>query len=181
MNILPKFSYLFQSLPVFIPKSFFITLDSIISTYIWKGKQSRVAKMHLQKPKIEGGLALPNFRFYYWVANIRSLTYWLQSGEGVGPTSWLAMELDSTQGICLASFLGSSLPLSIDNFTSNPIIRHSLRVWAQLRRHFNLNNFSLQSPIVSNHLFLPQLWTTCSRSGLEQALFALKISLYTIN
>lgn len=65
MNILPKFLYIFQSIPTFIPKSFFDTLDSVISSYIWKGKHPQLNKVHLQKPKEEGGMALPYFRFYY--------------------------------------------------------------------------------------------------------------------
>lgn len=38
MNVLPKFLYLFQCIPVFIPKRFFHSLDSTISQFIWNGK-----------------------------------------------------------------------------------------------------------------------------------------------
>ncbi len=38
MNVLPKFLYIFQCLPVFIPKSFFQKIDSAISSFIWAGK-----------------------------------------------------------------------------------------------------------------------------------------------
>lgn len=61
MTILPKFLYLFQALPIFIPNTFFNELDSVISSYLWQGKRPRLNKMHLQKSKIEGGFALPNF------------------------------------------------------------------------------------------------------------------------
>lgn len=35
MTILPKFLYLFQSLPVFLPKSFFHSINQSISSFIW--------------------------------------------------------------------------------------------------------------------------------------------------
>lgn len=65
MTVLPKFLYLFQSLPLFIPLSFFKSLDSVISTFIWNGKHPRLKKAHLQKSRCEGGMSLPNFKFYY--------------------------------------------------------------------------------------------------------------------
>ncbi len=61
MNVLPKFLYLFQSIPIFIPKSFFVTLDSSISQFIWNGKTPKIRKSILQKPRHLRGLALPNF------------------------------------------------------------------------------------------------------------------------
>lgn len=75
MMILPKFLYFFQCLPVFIPGSFFKNLDSVISSYIWNGKPPRLRKDFLQKPKYNGGLALPNFKMYYWAANLYCISF----------------------------------------------------------------------------------------------------------
>lgn len=44
MSILPKFTYLFQNIPVFIPKSFFRKFDSILSSFIWNYKTARAKK-----------------------------------------------------------------------------------------------------------------------------------------
>ena len=76
MVILPKCMYLFQALPVFNPRSFIDQLDSVISSYIWRGKRPRLNKSHLQKAKAAGGLAFPNLRFYYWAANLCCLAFW---------------------------------------------------------------------------------------------------------
>ena len=65
MNVLPKFLYLFQTIPIFIPKSFFKTLDQIISSFIWNKGPARIRKSLLQKPKASDGLALPNFQQIY--------------------------------------------------------------------------------------------------------------------
>ena len=38
MNILPKCLFLFHSIPLFLPKHFFYSLDKIICSFIWGGK-----------------------------------------------------------------------------------------------------------------------------------------------
>ena len=42
MNILPKLSYLFQCIPVFLPQSFFHKLDKSITQFIWNRKVPRL-------------------------------------------------------------------------------------------------------------------------------------------
>ncbi len=41
MNTLPKFLYIFQAIPLFLPKSFFNNIDKLISSFIWAGKTPR--------------------------------------------------------------------------------------------------------------------------------------------
>ncbi len=64
MVFLPQLLYLLQNVPVFVAKSFFKRLDSIISPFLWNCKTHRIGKKHLCKCKEEGGLALPNVMFY---------------------------------------------------------------------------------------------------------------------
>ena len=91
MISLPKFLYLFQALLLFIPGSFFQSLDSVISSYLWWGKPPWLNKNHLQKTKVAGGL--PNFLFYFWAANLLTA---LHSGPSAAaklavPTGWSAV------------------------------------------------------------------------------------------
>lgn len=79
LTILPKFSYLFQSIPLFLAKSYFKSLNQIISSFIWQGKQPRIKSHVLQIARDNGGLALANFIYYYWASNIQKITYWLHS------------------------------------------------------------------------------------------------------
>ena len=44
MMALPRFLYLFQNLPIFIPKAFFKLLDSIILAFVWGFKAHRISK-----------------------------------------------------------------------------------------------------------------------------------------
>lgn len=58
MVVLPRFLYLFQNLPIFLPKAFFKLLDLIILPFVWGLKVHRIFKKHLTKPKL----------MYYWHA-----------------------------------------------------------------------------------------------------------------
>ena len=101
MNILPKFTYLFQCIPVFIAKSFFQKLNSVISSFIWNNKAPRIARSILQHPKCLGGMAAPDFLAYYWASNIRPIVHWLYEDPGADAPSWCALESLS----CLPSSL----------------------------------------------------------------------------
>uniref|UniRef100_A0A3P9ITT7 Reverse transcriptase domain-containing protein n=1 Tax=Oryzias latipes TaxID=8090 RepID=A0A3P9ITT7_ORYLA len=61
MNILPKFLFLFQNVPILITKSFFNKLDSLISYFIWNKKTPKIKKTFLQRPPSQGGMGLPCF------------------------------------------------------------------------------------------------------------------------
>lgn len=166
MNILPKFLYLFQCIPIFIPKHFFNSLDSAISHFIWNGKTPRIRKGILQKNKELGGLALPNFLFYYWSANIRNMLFWqLSSAE---PPAWLRIEEASCGTPSLTSLLCLPMPFSPSQYSKNIIVKNCLKIWVQLRRHFNLQITPLLCPVHSNPLFPPSLndkafvtWVRC--------------------
>lgn len=54
-------------------------IDSFLCLCVCVGgviKSPRIGKSFLQKPKCQGGMALPNFLFYYWVTNIQKVVYW---------------------------------------------------------------------------------------------------------
>lgn len=61
MNGLPRLVSLFMCLPLFLPKSFFHLVDSLISTFIWRSHVPRINKSLLQRGRSKGCLALPNF------------------------------------------------------------------------------------------------------------------------
>lgn len=131
IKILPKFLYLFQALPIFIPASFFQQLHSIISTYTWKGKKTCLNETQLQKSKIFEGIAFPNFHFYYWAANLWSLVFWSLYYGKLDCPDWVTMELHVNDDSSRLAFLGFPLPLSSIKSLQNPVVQHSMRIWAQ--------------------------------------------------
>jgi len=151
MMILPKLSYLFQCIPIFLPKSFFKSLDQMISTFVWQGKRPRIKCHVLQRNRENGGLALPNFIYYYWAANIQKISYWLRSSL----TDWCLLEARSCRLTCLPALIYSKLPLSPSKFTLNPVVIATLKIWTQFRTHFKYIESSINGPIDNNHLFPP--------------------------
>lgn len=92
MTVMPRFLYLFQMIPIFLPKSYFAQLDRSISSFIWGKKPARIRKVSMERTKSNGGWGLPNFIFYYWAANIVKLTYWITMfADKEGPV-WADME-----------------------------------------------------------------------------------------
>lgn len=51
---------------------------------IWCTYTNWICNDFLQWPKAGGGLVLPNFRGYYWSANVQKMSYWIQSPVQTG-------------------------------------------------------------------------------------------------
>ena len=171
MVIMPRLLYYFNTIPTFIPKSFFKELDKHISTFIWSKKIPRIRRSFLEKSKSDGGLALPNFLHYYWAANVHKVAFWMSSfRDGVGP-DWCHMERQACGQVDPASLLCSPLPLSRRCHPNNPIVSGSLRIWSQFRTHFGFKHTVPFIPIVRNPHFKPALLDSAfhlwSRKGLK--------------
>lgn len=125
---------------------FFKNINSQIFSFIWNKKPPRLKQSILQRPRGAGGLALPNFLFYYWASNVRAMLYWTQGDDNF--PSWAALEKLSVENVTLQSLLCTRLPLHkpISNFTSNQLVIHSIKLWNQFRRHFKLTDLSLNAP-----------------------------------
>lgn len=170
MSVLPKYLYLFRSLPVFIPKAFFKKLDSIISSFLWNGKKPRLRKEHLQKSKQEGGLALPNFQYYYWASNLCSMSFWAYCDTGNEMLKWVELEKRSCGDLSLSALIGAAIPLPHNLVIKNPIVRTTNKIYSQFRQHFGLRNMSLFSPIASNFSFPPSKEDVTFRAWFRQGL-----------
>lgn len=75
MNLLPRLLYLFLLLPVRVPDSLLSAWEKLISTFIWAAARPKIRLKTLQLDKENGGLALPNFREYFYAAQFRYLVY----------------------------------------------------------------------------------------------------------
>ena len=89
-------------------------------------------------------MALPNFRGYYWAANVHKITHWMQSPG----TDWCELEGRSCMSSSLQALASSNLPIKISQFTSNPVVISTFKIWSQLRRHTNLKDTLDSHPTV---------------------------------
>lgn len=157
MNTLPKFLYLFQTIPIYIKKSFFTHLNKIISSYIWNKKPPRIRLDFLQNPKEQGGMALPNFQLYYWACNLRAMTYWQDSHQISHLSDWVQIESSACLPFSLSTLLFSPLPLGLDSHVLHPMVWNSVRIWVQIRKFFGWQRGSICAPVARNHQFTQPL------------------------
>lgn len=163
MTVMPRLLYLFQTIPIFIPKSFFKELNKCTSSFIWKKTVPRIRREFLERRREEGGLALPNYKHYYWAANIHKLLFWVSELDEDEIPVWVHMERYASSPVSLRSLVCAPLPLSKHLYTNNPVVHGSIKIWAQFRAHFKNRKALLSAPVYGNHLFSPALGGTAFR------------------
>lgn len=129
--------------------------------FIWNKTIPRIRREFLERLREDGGLALPNFLYYYWATNIHKLLFWLIDVSDADSPAWVHMEQHSSNPVSLASLmcsaLTSELPLSKHHLTNNAVVQGSLRIWFQFRTHFKFRSALTSTPIQYNVHFAPSL------------------------
>lgn len=78
MNILPKFNFLFQNLPILAQITQIEKWQKEISKFIWSGHKARIKQKTLTDKFCQGGCALPNLKLYYLAACLNWLEPWFK-------------------------------------------------------------------------------------------------------
>ena len=66
MNVQPRLQYLFQSLPIPFPQSFFETLNRYVRQFIWNCKAPRISMEKLSWDMVQGDLDYPVLKSITW-------------------------------------------------------------------------------------------------------------------
>lgn len=103
------------------------------------------------------GLALPDFRSYYWAANLRIIQYWLQSREISSSPVWLEIEAASPIPASLTSLAHSPITGPYSSFTKNVCVKTTLKIWNKFRLHYGFQTTSFLAPVASNPAFPPSM------------------------
>uniref|UniRef100_A0AAR2JJM9 Reverse transcriptase domain-containing protein n=1 Tax=Pygocentrus nattereri TaxID=42514 RepID=A0AAR2JJM9_PYGNA len=137
MNILPRYLFLFQALPVEIPLKEFSEIDKIISRFIWQGKKPRVRFKTLQLSKAEGGMGLPYFKGYYYAAQIRPL-FSLCSPQFYA--RWKDIELSIMKDPPVHAALAYTHLDKLIKDIQNPWIKTQLKIWNKVKGEYQLDD-----------------------------------------
>ena len=73
MSFCTRLIYRFSAIPIKIPASYFLDINSLILKCIWRSKRLRIVKTVLREKNKVGGLTLPNFKVLYAVIVINSV------------------------------------------------------------------------------------------------------------
>lgn len=76
MTFLPKFLYIFQTLPIKIPITFLKELNRTYSEFIWKYKTPRIPYQVLRRQKTQGELGIPDALLYYQACHLAWVLDW---------------------------------------------------------------------------------------------------------
>lgn len=167
MNVLPRFLYLFQCLPVFLSNSFFQTLSKLTSSFLWDGKSPRIPGNSWRDPETKVASHSPILN-YYWASNIPKVIALFQTPG----TEWCRVEVGFCKSSSLSALVTANLPFSPSQYMSSPVVSSTLKIWAQLWQKSKLMNFFVYSPICNSHLFpaasLDHTFTQWLRVGLDR-------------
>lgn len=107
-------------------------------------------------------MALPNFQFFYRVANIHRLAYWVHFHLELLRPAWVSMEASTCSPVSLLAILSAALTFASYIPKGHPLLSHSLQIWTRFRKSFGFHAPSLCSPIAANIFFVPscsfQFW-----------------------
>lgn len=74
MNVLPRILFYMQMLP--IPKTFFVHVSNMLTTFIWKLRKPQITMKVLQHHKRYRGLGVPDVRRYYQAIALQRILNW---------------------------------------------------------------------------------------------------------
>lgn len=154
MNVLPKFLYLFQAIPLSPPDDFFTKAKTIFIKFIWNNRRARLCLSLLYLPYDRGGLCVPNLKWYYWAAQLSAASCWFSTTT----LPWVNLERTSTT-LPLSTYLYSAKYKDLMKDTPNLFVKNTIRVWFDALKFKNETPaLSQLSPFWGNRAFKPG-WT----------------------
>ncbi len=164
MNVLPRLLYPLQMIPILLSNKVIKMLEGWLSSFIWSKRRPRLKMTKLQMAGCEGGLDVPNLRFYQLASHLRVITSWYNCDPA---SIW--HDIESFQSKCpLLNLLFMNNPESVKKLCSNPITLSTIRAWRSIRSiEGRAQLTSPLTPILDNPDFLPgckdqgfKVWST---------------------
>ena len=135
-------------LPLPPPQNYYNDIDSMISTFIWNNKCPRISLTTFQQSKLNGGLSLPNFKYYHWAFKMRALYVWMDQ-HSRGP--WRCIEESLAKPHRLQDLLFTGNGRINRNSSLGCIMSNSLTIWRKVERFMGVPlQICLQTPLWNN-------------------------------
>lgn len=156
MQILPQLLYLFRTLPIPLPNSFFNSIQPIINKFLWQGRRARCAFNRLIKHRKVGGIGHVHLQDYYFATILTQIQHWLRADSN---TTW--KDIESTlipKGNLKDFLLTTHLTKSLHKKLTPPILV-SVRAWTHLCSYQNWSDrvTPLKFPISAFTHIIPDL------------------------
>lgn len=156
MNILPRLSFLFQSLPCYLHKAFFDSLNKLISSFVWKNSTPRISFKTLIRAKENGGLGLPDLQLYYWAAQTKGMISWIHLDCRTAHWTGIEEELCSPTPLTFLPYINNISTLH--SVTRSYVVYNILRAWKDVKRFCgSVGKISCLAPLFSNPDLPPAL------------------------
>lgn len=148
MIFLPKFLYFFRSICLEFPPSLLKIIESMFSRFLWGYKNPRRAFRFTTLTKDRGGLAMPNFKIYYWATVLRYSTalFNLDPNMTLIPTPQELILGTGSQG-CLWQHMNDSYFKKVKFKTISGIYK----VWVNVQKLLGLGRYSYYTPVDKNN------------------------------
>ena len=88
-NVLPRINFVSFMVPLCPLVGYWSKLHKAVSKFIWNGKRPLLRSATVQRRRLDGGLAGPNFKLYHWSFTLRPLVVWFDPQKAV---AWHTME-----------------------------------------------------------------------------------------
>ncbi|XP_018408140.1 PREDICTED: uncharacterized protein LOC108783928 [Nanorana parkeri] len=145
-TILPRLLYPLQALPIKIPSTFFRTLRTLFTKFVWAGKPPRINYNILRLPKHSGGMGLPDEHLYYIATHLTRMLDWSRHATS---KLWTGLEQSLTT-TPLSGLAWSSSPLS-PAIRSHPTIMPTLVVARSAFSQYSISPYpSPMVPVLGN-------------------------------
>uniref|UniRef100_A0A6I8T0L1 Reverse transcriptase domain-containing protein n=1 Tax=Xenopus tropicalis TaxID=8364 RepID=A0A6I8T0L1_XENTR len=147
MIFLPKFLYPLHNAPITPRAKWFSGVDRIIREFLWAGDHPRLNIKILQAPSSGGGLALPNFNFYFLAAQLVYAHWWMVPNINNPAVVLEAATLGSYEALAKLPYRGTS-PL----YATTPPMATVVRAFQKSQKlaHGSLETWSPQTPLWGN-------------------------------
>lgn len=142
MSVLPRILYLFQTLPIKLPDSFFSRIQSLMIKFIWRGRRARIAIKTLYQSKDKGGLGLPDIKLYYQATHLARVVDWARHDR---IKHWVRIERHGIEGNLLNE-IWQKKPLS-KSVRAHPTIGPTVSIVRKLIEKENL--CKIPSPLLT--------------------------------